>query len=256
MTGTNGIIVTPRDLHLFRELATAKLIDREMVQSITGIGSVSTANERLIKLHRAGLLRRYFVGTKAGGRKSIYTLSPKSAALIHQQSFWKFQRPENQLLAGDVFVEHQSAVNWVWIGAKYKTTSDIQFLQWLNFQKPISLAIALAPDGYAEVKRGGEVFPIFFEVDLGSETSKIWERKVALYLKLASSREFEQVFRHPRFRVAVITTSTRRERNLRKLVLKFTPKVFFFGSLETITQHGLYVPLWLRPEGDVRVSLL
>jgi hypothetical protein len=256
MTGHSRVIVTPRDLHLFRESTTAKLVDRDMVRSIAGIRSINSANERLVALHRAGLLRRYFIGTEAGGRKALYTLSPKSAALIGHKSFWKFQRPENQVLVGDAFVAHQSAVNWVWIAAKYKTTPDMEFLRWLSFDSPISAGIPLGPDGYAEFKKDGAVYPVFFEIDLGTETSRVWQRKVALYLKLAGSGEFQEIFKQPRFRVAVVTVSDLRLRNLRKLVAKSTTRIFFFLNLDTITEQGLNVPLWLRPEGEGRVPLL
>src|ERR1039458_9688641 len=84
MRGNNSLslLLTNRDQHLFRELEVAKLVDREMVQEICGFPSVNRANDRLLRLHRAGFLRRHFVGTEAGGRKSLFTLSPKSAAIV------------------------------------------------------------------------------------------------------------------------------------------------------------------------------
>jgi hypothetical protein len=48
---------------------------------VAGFGSVTRANTRLLALARAGLLRRYFIGTLNGGKKSLYELSKKGAAI-------------------------------------------------------------------------------------------------------------------------------------------------------------------------------
>ena len=148
MRGTKvpSILLTERDLHLFREASeVAKIIDREMAQEICGFPSVNRANERLLQLVRSGYLRRYFVGTEAGGRKSLYTLSPKAAATILSASNWRFKRPENVLLCGDTFTEHQSAINWVWIAAKYRALPNAEFRRWVSFPEPLSKNIPLVP---------------------------------------------------------------------------------------------------------------
>ena len=154
MRGNNSlsVLLTNRDQHLFRELEIAKLVDREMVQEICGFPSVNRTNDRLLRLHRRGYLRRYFVGTEAGGRKSLYALSPKIAAVVLPTFHWRFKRPENVLLIGDFFIEHQSAVNWVWIAAKYRALPNAEFLRWVSFPQSLSESIPLVPDGYLEVK--------------------------------------------------------------------------------------------------------
>jgi hypothetical protein len=256
MTGNKSsrVIVTPRDRLLFAELHGAKLMDREQAQLVTAIEAINRANDRLQRLHQAGLVRRYLLGTQAGGRKALYALSPKSAAIIGVEKFWKFQRAENELLVGDAFVEHQLAVNWCWISAKYRLAPGVEFLRWLRFQSPLSTALPLIPDGYAELNHGG-IHPIFFEVDLGTEPSKVWDKKIALYVKLAASGEFERIFRQTRFKVAVVVSSERRLQSLRKTVSKQTGKIFYFLDLKTIKRDGLFVSRWLRPEGDERVPL-
>jgi hypothetical protein len=258
MAGNNNhssILLVDRDLHLLRELEIPKFLDREMAQAVCGFPSVNRANDRLLRLHRAGLLRRHFVGTEAGGRKALYSLSAKSAAIVLPASRWRFQRPENTLLVGDSFVEHQSAINWIWIAAKYRALPNAEFQHWMNFPKPISESTALVPDGYFELKTAGGIQSIFLEADLGTETSKVWERKTALYIKLATSGEFTRILQQPRFKVAVVATSELRLRNLRRIVGKHISKIFFFNTLDTIRRDGLLAPSWLRPEGDARQSL-
>jgi hypothetical protein len=251
-----GIVITPRDREFLGALAECRLADREMFQAITGVRLVSRANGLLARLHAARLLKRYYLGTPAGGQKALYELTSKGAAVIGQAKSWTFQHAENELLVGDAFVEHQLAVNWCWISAKYRSTPGIEFLRWLRFQEAVSSTVALIPDGYGEWRKDGATTAVFLEVDLGTESGSVWEKKIALYLKLASSGEFERTFCQPRFKVAVVATSERRLETLRKLISKHTHKIFYFNVLNNIKQGGMNSSLWLRPVGEERMPLL
>src|SRR5882724_2210165 len=89
MTGSNrtgnnhrSIVVQERDRHLLRELGVMRVVDREQAKTVAGFGSITRVNARLLALTRAGLLRRFFAGTTAGGAKALYALSAKGAQLI------------------------------------------------------------------------------------------------------------------------------------------------------------------------------
>jgi hypothetical protein len=258
MDGTSRIrvIVTPRDIAFLKELVDSKILDREQYQIVAGIRRTNRANERLHLLHSAGLIRRHFLGTIAGGRKAIYSLSPKGAKLIGHEKSWRFQHPEDELLIGDSFTAHQSAVNWVWISAKYRRPLGVEFARWLNFHEPLTAALPLVPDGYFVITAGGISLAHFVEVDLGTETSKTWERKTEFYLKLATSGEFARLFHADRFRVLVTAPSERRLVNLRATVQKQTTKIFYFIENKIIKSDGIYVSQWLRPEGTENQSLV
>lgn len=249
------VIATKRDLEFLSQLAERKILDREQFQIVAGVRGINRANDRLQRLHAACLIRRHFVGTIAGGRKAIYSLGTKGAALVGRELAWRYHHPENELLIGDSFTAHQTAVNWVWISAKYRRPDGTEFLRWLNFQEPLTPAIPIIPDGYFEVQSRGEVRAHFVEVDLGTESGKVWERKVELYLKLATSGEFARQSDHTKFRVLVTAPSMRRIDNIRAVVRKQTSKLFFFLDNKTIYRDGIYAPLWLRPEGADGQSL-
>lgn len=255
MTGNNcsPIMLTARDLALLRILAEAKLLDRDQIQTLLNFGSVTRINDRLSRLHAAGLLHRYFVGTVAGGRKGLYALSQRGANTIGRGKVWKLQRADDALLVGESFVAHQLAVNWCWISMKCDPNSNL--IRFVRFTESITTALPLMPDGYAELNVSGDVQPVFLEVDLGNEASRIWDRKVELYLRLATSGEFQQIFQQPRFKVAVVCTSERRVLNLRRTVRKQTSKLFYFSVLETTKRDGFAAPHWLRPESDARESV-
>ena len=255
MTGTSAssIILTGRDICILRALHEAKLLDREQIARVADFHSQTRVNERLLRLHTAGLLRRYFLGTTAGGRKALYAISPRGASTIGQAKCWKLQRTEDELLVGEAFVEHQLAVNWCWIFMK--SIPDASLVRFIRFTEPISKRIALTPDGYAELSTANGTQGVILEVDLGTEASRVWDRKVQLYLKLAAGGEFQTHFQQQRFKVAVVCTSERRLQNLRRIVLKHTPKLFYFSLLQTINRDGFAAPHWLRPEGDLRQSI-
>jgi hypothetical protein len=248
------ILLTDRDRQLLAHLTEAKLLDREHIQRLLHFGSITRANDRLSRLHAAGLLHRYFLGTVAGGRKAIYAVSTRGAAAIGQEKIWKLQRGEDELLVGEAFVEHQLAANWCWISMK--CGPEFNLIRFVRFNEPVSKSLPLAPDGYAELNVSGVVQPVFLEVDLGTETSKVWGRKVDLYLQLAASGEFERKFRQPRFKVAVVCTSERRMQSLRRAIRKHTTKLFYLSLLQIIKRDGLIASHWLRPNGDATQPLV
>src|SRR5713226_8540806 len=77
-----GVVLQERDNHLLRELSVMRVIDREQARVVAGFRSIMLANRRLLALTRAGLLKRFFIGTVAGGKKALYSFSPLGANLM------------------------------------------------------------------------------------------------------------------------------------------------------------------------------
>src|SRR5437868_4783986 len=86
----DGVVLTDRDRVLLKELSVIKIIDREQAKKIGGFTSTTRVNERLLKLVRARFLRRFFLGTRAGGTKALYALSQKGCRTSHSQSLESF----------------------------------------------------------------------------------------------------------------------------------------------------------------------
>ena len=250
------IVLTSRDRLLLKELAIARVIDREIAKEIAGFASTTRANSRLLKLYRAGFLKRFFVGTEAGGRKSLYSLSKKGAEEIQVQ-VRLIQRKSDSLLIGDQFVEHQQDINAIWVQVKFRPIPllDVQFARFLTFPSPLSKQTPLIPDGYFELNTPSGLACLFCEVDRGTETLKIWAKKISLYLDLAMTGEFQVLFKQSRFRVLVVAHSERRLNILRHAALRHTNKIFWFSTLKQIKREGLFAPIWQRPEGVVMLPL-
>src|ERR1041385_4615248 len=77
-----GLVLQPRDRHLLEELAIMRVADREQAKTVAGFGSTTRVNARLLRLTQAGLLKRFFMGTTAGGAKALYALSLKGARAV------------------------------------------------------------------------------------------------------------------------------------------------------------------------------
>ncbi len=185
----------------------------------------------------------------------MYSLSKRSAALIGAAPNG-IKRANDSFLIGDKFVAHQLAINQVYCQACFSTyIEDRAVKSWQTFSKPISPSIPLIPDAYCEISANGAVRPMFLEVDLGTEGSAVWQKKIDQYLSLAVSGEFERTFGHPRFGVMVVSTSEKRLSALRGYIRKATQKIFYLTTLEKINAHGFYSPIWLRPDGEQTQSL-
>jgi hypothetical protein len=259
MTGNNpkGIVAQARDRHLFEVLAILGVIDREQAKQIAPFGSTTRANVRLLALTRAGLLRRFYVGTERGGKKALYALSFRGAALV-RVSLHGPRRRQDQVLVADFFVQHQLAINNLYCAVRCQPIPirDVQAIRWLAFHQSLEGGISLIPDGYFEINSPQGIVASFLEVDMGHEGLKVWKAKIANYLRYALSGHFSKHFEQSRFRVLVVASSERRMHAIRTVAAAATEKIFWFTTVDSISRDGFWSSIWLRPKDDERHSLL
>src|SRR5207248_7696816 len=117
-----------------------------------GFASIRRVNRRLLKLTRAGLLRRFFAGSTAHGRKAVYTLSPTGTDLVSAK-LGGISRASGRLVLGDTFIEHQTGINEIYLALKYGTIphAGARLIRWHTFRESISESIKLSPDAYLEL---------------------------------------------------------------------------------------------------------
>lgn len=250
-----ALVIQERDRRLLSELATFRVIDREQAKLIGGFRSTTRANTRLLALSRAGLLKRAFIGTAAGGRKALYSVTPYGCAVLGEP-VRGLNRPADAILVGDLFIEHQLALNAVLLAFRHQTAPDaLRFIAFRIFSAPLSPEARVVPDGYVEVEVSGTMRSMFIEVDRGTESSVIWNRKIDGYLKFAVSGEFLAKFHQSQFRVLVVCMTQRRLESLIKTVQKRTDKIFWFTTLRAIHNDGLWNAIWIRPNDAQRRRL-
>jgi protein involved in plasmid replication-relaxation len=249
-------VLQERDRYLLRELSTMRVIDREQAQVVVAFPSLRRCNRRLLALTREGLLRRIFVANAKVGQKALYTLSPKAAALVGARlGGLPFRQTQ---FGASPFLLQRLAINEIYLLLKHRLlpAPNMRLARWISFREPLTQASPLIPDGYFEVVTEGGTRAMFLEADLGTESLPVWQKKAQLYLQIALSGQFTEMFRQPQFRVLVIATTDRRLRHIRTIVAKATDKVFWFSTFEQIKQRGFWSPIWLRPTGDQPVPLL
>lgn len=251
-----GLILQSRDRALISELAVMGICDRELAKLAAGFYSTTRANARLLKLTRAGLLNRFFVGTIAGGRKAIYTLSKRGGLLAGAQ-FRRISRSHGTTLVGDLYIDHQMRVNEIYAAIRFRPLPNgVRFVLWRSFYQPLTENSKVVPDGYFELAIPAGIRPMFLEVDLGHQSMKVWEQKTRQYLQFALSGDFPRLFRQSQFRVLVITTSQRRLKQIRAAVARQTDKIFRLADFQNINRAGLWSAVWLRPTGDEHLPLI
>jgi len=253
---STGMILQDRDRHLLRELAVLRVIDREQAKCVAGFRSTTRANTRLIALTRAGLLRRYFLGTTASGRKALYSSSKRGAELV-EVPYRGLRRGSDETLVADVFVTHQLRINEILCAAKYRPipVPGVRFLRWKSFQESIAPGHSLIPDGYVEFATPAKSLAAFLEVDLGNESRSVWRSKIQAYLQYAVSGSFDQQFSRSQFRTLVIANSERRLLSLCGATAELTEKIFWLTTYESIVKDGFWSAIWRRPKDHHLQSL-
>jgi hypothetical protein len=259
MTGSDAraIVVQDRDRQLLHELAVLRVADREQLKVVAGFGSTTRANCRFLALSRAGLLRRFFLGTVGGARKALYALSPKGAQ-VAQVPYRGPRRRQDEVLVADFSVMHQLAVNRVYCLVKYEPipVPGARFVRWVAFHEPLESGLAFIPDGFFEIAAEKQGMGAFLEVDLGHESRTVWRGKVEAYLRYALSGLCAEGLGQSRFRTVVIADSDRRVASLRMATAEITEKIFWFTTFEAIEREGFWSPIWQRPKTGTCLPLI
>lgn len=250
-----GMVLQERDRRLLAELDVMRVIDRDQAKSAAGFGSITRVNARLLAMTRAGLLRRFFLGTTGAKQKALYTLSTAGAALVGA-THRGLQRRKDDVSMRSAFIEHQLAVNELYCALKFgpMPVPEVRFRRWIGFD--LAFGPALLPDGYVELETPAGCLAAFVEIDLGTERTAIWAEKVRKYLALTRSDEFERRFGQSRFRVLVLANSTRRMESIRRTVAELTEIIFWFGTIDLLREGDFFRRAWLRPRGDDPVPLI
>jgi hypothetical protein len=248
MAGNNrsSLVVQERDLRLFEALEIMRVMDREQTKIAGGFNSTTRANARLLALTKAGFLKRAFLGS----RQAVYWLASNSRHGTQKE----FSPRE----PASLFLRHRLEINKAYLLLKYSSipVPGWWFVRWQGFQKNLASSVPLIPDGYFELRSPAGVRACFVEVDLGTEALPVIQKKVQLYLHLATSGEFPALFHQPQFRVLVIANSERRLQNLRAAIAKLTDKIFYLTTLDSIQRERFWSSVWLRPTGDQKQSLV
>ncbi len=241
---TPRLILQPRDVRLINALSELRCVDREQASRIAPFHSPSRAKTRLLALVRSGHLVHDFVGTINGGRKAVYFLAGS-------------RKPRQQPLLASVeterFIEHQ-----LWLNEVYLSMSETERATRVRWERPTAAIPGrggIIPDAFVELTIDAKRLGAFIEVDLGTESMPVWQRKVEGYLRLARSGFVQEHYGFPSFRVLVAAKTEDRIWAIRALIARSTDKVFWLADIKSIQRDGFWSPIWLRPTGGQKQPL-
>jgi hypothetical protein len=230
----SSVVLQPRDRRLLSALEVLSCLNREQAQVLGPFTSVTRANARLLQLTRARILRRTFHGTIAGGRQAVYVRRGRRRRAL--------RAIEHELALSEVFCRFSTRPSLI---------PETRFHRFVRTDEPLS-GSGIIPDGLVEITHGGQIHPVYVEVDRGTEPMSVIDRKASGYLALAISAEASG---QPQFRVVVVTTGERRLKNLCREVARRTTKLFFLTTLQAINREGPWAPVWRRPTGEAACPL-
>lgn len=258
MTGNRAkphLVLQSRDGHLLRELASMRVIDRDMATVVGSFGSTTRVNTRLLALVNGGYLQRMAVGTTRGGHKYVYALTRAGASAMGV-TFRPIPWKRSTVVAGQPFLEHQLRLNQVYLALKYTTVpAGVAFQSWRTFHHTLDPRVRLIPDAYCELAVRGEAKAMFVEVDQGTESLRVWRAKVHEYLALATTGIFRQQFSHLQFRVLVIMPSMRRLNTISQCIATQTTKLFWLTTyLDDV--KPVWDARWRRPGSPQSIHLI
>ena len=239
-------IAQERDRKLLALLPTLRFVDIRQAAAICGFGSAGRARARIAKLVKAEYLGRFHVGTIAGGRKAIYTLPellPK--VLTHRQL---------ASVGRELFVAHHLAVNDVYLAAA-QSPNEWNLVRWEQFHATSGGLRGIIPDAYLEIGGAQPCRGFFLEMDMGSESLTVWQRKVERYLDFAGRGDFRPLSGLETFGVLVVAQTEGRIKAIQKLIARSTDRVFYLATTRSLPERGFWSNIWLRPLTDQTVSL-
>lgn len=211
--------LTPRDLHLIRDIGLSHLLSRDQVIELGYFTSVTRANSRLRTLVAGNFITR--LSTPFFGQ-FLYGAGPLAEEVAGERI-----APLLVNRAGSPrFVQHALSVTNVRLALLRRGGSAWRFEQqlWRDVRGQ-----TLKPDGLVLTKH----LPAFVEVDLGHVAPKKFKDKLTAYKALARAETCNSLYGFEQFRLLVVTTGTRRSRHLSSLM---PPKPGFDYLVQTFAE--------------------
>jgi hypothetical protein len=248
-----GAELSERERTLIGELATLRLASHAQLAVLLTPANTATltasqaraARRVLARLTSLGILARLerrIGGVRAGSAGYVYYLGSVGQRLI---AYWQGRglvrgrfRPE----PGSRYVRHRLAVSDLYVQARQaERQGQLDFIgfdgepeAWRQFMDGFGGQTILKPDAFVRIGAGAYESRFFVEVDLGSESRSVIERKVRSYLAYFHSG-CEQADQGVFPRVLFATTSERRRSVLVEVCTQLSeevPELFTVTTLD------------------------
>jgi hypothetical protein len=248
-----GAELGERERALIGELEMLRLASHAQLAALlpapatqTSASQARTARRVLAQLTKAGIfarLERRIGGVRAGSAGYVYYLGPVGQRLV---AYWDGRglirgrfRPE----PGSRYVRHRLAVSELYVQARVaERRGQLDLIGfdgepgcWRQFMDGFGGQLILKPDAFLRIGSGAYENRFFVEVDLGSESRNVIERKARTYLAYFNSG-VEQAEHGVFPRVVFATTSERRRGALVEVCGRLPEEAWALFTITTLEQ--------------------
>ncbi len=194
---------TPRDVQLIKDVALSHLLSRDQIVSLY-FGSITRANFRLRQLCAERFLKRL---TTPFYGQSLYMAGSAASDVVGE----RIAPLLSNRLESPRFVRHALSVTETRLALTARGATGWRFEQqiWRTVGNH-----AIRPDGLALTSST----PIFTEIDLGHVAPQKFKEKLFGYSELTKGDCCRDLYGFATFRLLVVTTGSRRSRQLRSLL--------------------------------------
>ncbi len=253
-------------IHIYRFLTTQQI-------ALLFFSSIKRAYARLHKLYHHRLIDRRFLGVHFTQMNTpmVYVLDKTGAELLRTERgldiHWHRRIKSKPLTM--LFLHHTLETNDVRIAVEQACQQQgIELLKWLSeydlktdydrVTTADEVSRAVIPDGYCALKTKQGITHLFWEIDRGTESSRVFKRKIQAYLAYAKSDLALKRFGIQQFRVLTVTKTAQRAENLRAATERVQGKSrFWFATLSDITpEKVLTYPIWSVASREKPTTLL
>ena len=263
----------PRDGEILDAVYGHRFLSSGQIQEMF-FGCTTRSNTRLRKLWEHDYLDRHYLRPLIfhGSSQGIYSLGRRGVDIITEslgadRAEVKKNREKDRGLK-PFFMEHVLAVNDFRIGfeSAVERHPDLELERWIN-ERAIQdeyrtrkdgriVRRRIRQDGYGRYWYKGKLYSFFLELDCSTETNVKFGSKVRHYLDYGASGRYFQIYGVKFFKVLVVTTTTRRLMNLKRVTQGITDGLFWFTTLDRICAGEMFEPIWLRVGQEEPCSLL
>jgi len=248
-----------RDIRLIAEIFLNRAMRRSQIIDLGFFGSVGRANARLLRLTRAGLLRRVRLPIETNGQQFVYRAGTGAARILAED----LQTDEAAVLRrlgqiSPLCLAHTLRIVDVRLAIQRAVTArGLTIAKWLpellcrhEYETRTGSgawrAQVLKPDAYVEISAGGRSWPHFVEVDLGHVSASRFVEKLQGYGRYLSSGIFEESYGASAFDVLVVTTGEGRGEHLGRLdgVSPGSAPRLWVTTFSALGKLGVGGPIW------------
>jgi len=264
---STGVVLTQRDLGIFKLLESIVVITRKSLQLFFEWQCTSDVNRRLSKLVEAGYLKRRFLPSHSGNGPAIYLLGPAGINEVQPPHGGELliRRSQRIKKVAESQLRHELELSGFAcrILKALQLGPDSGFLQWkaedeiremCNLQDEVG-DVDLKPDAFLSYLVNQLQYNAFLEIDLGTEPLRRIAKKLHYYQAFRASGLFQSRFEQRAFRLLIVTNSTARMRNIAQLLFPCADLKVFVGTLSVTVEDLLFNPCWLSPGATREVAL-